>query len=696
MSIKLSELSIQSKFSKGLSLLIEGRLIELYLAVVRVVGRLLPKPKIVKRTKIITSTALNSNQPLVSVVIPCFNYGQFVAAAIDSILLQTLPNIEIIVVDGGSTDGTTIEILKNIQRPKTRIFFREGRHYVGSNRNYGISIATGRYICCLDADDTLDCTYIEKAAFYLETYGYDIVSTAINFVGAKQGKLDILQFPDLTDMAIGNHVLTCAVFRKSFWLNFNGYIDTGIGQDHVAEDWDFWLRLCGNGARIRNISTEHLFNYRIHNGASLSNNVEVKPIEQQKNAILLRNKTLLTSKRLRNSARLKHTRIRCDPIQTALTISVRGTANTKINTLILALPYIIVGGAERLLSGLCSYLVTKNWRIIVVTTMDQDSSFGNSIDWFKAATSEVYVLQNFLKNDERIDFLDYLIESRKPKYILNAGSTLIYEQLPRIKRKYPTICSVDLLFNLLGHTQSHAKYKKFIDFALAENQEVYDWYQNTAGWRTNQIRKLSSGVDLKKLRPSIRPNHLVEKYSVSEDSLVIGYSGRLSFEKSPDLFVEIANLSINISNVCFIMTGVGPMHDEICKLIAKLPKTVKFIYAGLVDNVDEYLALYDILILPSRTDGRPLVVMEALACGVPVIASNIGALPDLIEDGINGYLLQAIDTQGFADCIAHLVDDKLLLNKLKVGARASAEHRLDSQLAYQNYETALIDAIQCV
>jgi glycosyltransferase involved in cell wall biosynthesis len=696
MLTKQSKLSTQDKFNKGITLLSEGRLTDLCLAISRVIARALPKPKIVKRTKIITSIELSNNQPLVSVVIPCFNYGQFVADAIDSIFLQTLPNIEIIVVDGGSTDGTTIEILKSIQRPNTRIFFREGRHYVGSNRNYGISIATGRYICCLDADDTLDCTYIEKAVFHLETYGYDVVSTAINFVGARHGKLDILQFPDLADMTRGNHVLTCAVFRKSFWLNFKGYIDTGIGQDHVAEDWDFWIRLCGNGARIRNISGEYLFNYRIHQGGSLSSNLEVKPIEQQKNAILLRNKNLLTSKRLRNSAQLKHTRLKCNPIQTALASSVRETETTKVDTLILALPYIIVGGAERLLSGLCSYLVARNWRIVVVTTMNQDSSFGNSIDWFKTATSEVYMLRNFLEEDEKIDFLEYLIASRKPKYILNAGSTLIYEQLPKIKKNYPSICTVDLLFNLLGHTQSHAKYKKFIDFALAENQEVYDWYHNDVNWQINQIRKLSSGVDLNKLQPSARPKNLVEKYSVSEDSLVIGYSGRLSFEKSPDLFVEIAKLSVNIPNIFFIMTGVGPMNDEICKLIAKLPKKIKFIYAGLVDNVDEYLGLYDILILPSRTDGRPLVVMEALACGVPVIASNIGALPDLIEDGVNGYLLPALDIQRFADCIARLVNDKLLLNKLKVGARTSAELKLDSQLAYQNYEAALIDAIKHV
>src|SRR5579862_4714739 len=74
-------------------------------------------------------------RPLVSVIIPCFNYGRFVAEAIDSALSQTLANVEIIVIEGGSTDDETAAILRKLDRPRVRIVFQEGSRLVGANRN---------------------------------------------------------------------------------------------------------------------------------------------------------------------------------------------------------------------------------------------------------------------------------------------------------------------------------------------------------------------------------------------------------------------------------------------------------------------------------------------------------------------------------------------------------------------------------
>src|SRR5665647_2450934 len=107
--------------------------------------------------------------------------------AVDSVLHQTLMDLEVIIVDGGSSDQSTVVVLRSLERPRTRVLFRGSRHLVGDNRNFGIAEARGRYICCLDADDTLEPTYLEKAVFLLEMYGYDVVSTAIRFAGARSG-----------------------------------------------------------------------------------------------------------------------------------------------------------------------------------------------------------------------------------------------------------------------------------------------------------------------------------------------------------------------------------------------------------------------------------------------------------------------------------------------------------------------------
>jgi glycosyltransferase involved in cell wall biosynthesis len=681
------------RIKKALCLVTRGDFFQLKASLKSVLSEKVEQMRTVQPLETLTPIALYPGQPLVSIVIPCFNYGSYVVEAINSILKQTLENVEIIVVDGGSTDGNTVEVLKLLIKPKTQVIFREGRHFVGSNRNLGIRLAKGRYICCLDADDTLAPTYLEKAVFHLETYGYDIVSTGINFVGDKSGTLDSLEFPDLTNMVRGNHVLTCAVFRKVLWQNSVGFIDTGIGPAHVAEDWDFWIRLAAKGARIRNIAREHLFNYRIHKSGSLSSALNVKPVEDQKAALLERNKDFLTPEAFSTSTQQQVRNLRCEPSVSALALNFDTENAPHKKTLLLAMPLAIVGGAERLLSGLCMHLAKANWRVIVITTLKQDAEFGCVNKWFESTSSEFYSLPLFLADHERVDFVEYLVASRKPDCVLNTGSRLLYEMLPSLKAKYVDIPIVDLLFNTQGHTSSHMEFRRYLDFALAENQEVFEWYKNTPKWPADRVRKLPSGVDLSRLKPNGRPNRLIEKYELSTDTLVIGFSGRLSTEKAPEVFIEIAKLCGDIPDICFVMTGGGPMASEISALAQKIPSHIKFVYAGLVDDVDEYLALYDVLVLPSRIDGRPLVVMEALACGVPVIASNVGALSDLIENGVNGYLVSPAAPVEFANCIRHLVTNAQMLSQLKINARASAERNLDSNLAYAEYEKILCSAM---
>lgn len=679
------------RLKKAFRLFIYGDWVGLQAAalyVFRAQNRKLAEKKI---PELIKASPLTDGQPLVSVIIPCFNYGKFVVNAIDSVLAQTLTNVEVIVVDGGSTDNDTLEMLKATQRPRTRILFRDGRHLVGDNRNYGIELSCGRYICCLDADDTLDATYLEKAVFFLETYGYDIVSTAINFVGAREGQVDIMECPDLTDMVNGNHVLTCAVFRRQLWQKVGGYVDVGIGKHHVAEDWDFWLRLAAGGARIRNISGEYLFNYRIHEGGSLSSSADVKSLLEQKKAILDRNRELLTRKAYEFSEYQQSRYLRCESTQTALA-SCFGVDSHRM-TLLLAMPYFLVGGAERLLSGFCEYLASHGWRVIVITTLPQDPGHGTSIEWFTASTSEVYSLPRFLEPEEYVDFVAYLLASRRVDCLLNTGSRLVYELLPSLMKRNPNLTVVDFLFNTVGHVESHLEFKEFISFAMAENQEVFDWYMNVAGWPVERLVKVSSGVNLNRLSPGPRPRSLVDKYHIDAADLVIGFSGRFSEEKAPDIFVEVAKLCSECENLRFVMTGAGPLTEWISEKVQALPAEVRFEFAGLVDDVDQYLGLYDILILPSRFDGRPLVVMEALACGVPVIASSVGGLSDLVSDGINGYLVPPADTRTIADRIIRLSENRPLLATLKVGARKMAEERLDANLAYRDFEASLRMAI---
>jgi len=656
-----------------------------------VVSRLALKSRKLAVEEKIPVKPLRSDQPLISVVIPCFNYGRFIEETIDSVLAQTVKGIEIIIVDGGSTDGTTRELLSRLDRPHTMVFLREGRHFVGSNRNFGIEHAHGRYICCLDADDTLAPTYFEKALFFLETYGYDCVSTAIRFAGAREGTIGILEFPDLTAMMQGNHMHTCAVFRRLFWELSGGFFDTGLGSEHVAEDWDFWMRLAAQGARLRNIAGEALFNYRIHKNGSLSS-TNVRSILEQRNAIIKRNRNVLGAQHKRLSAGQAQRLLRCERPGGFLAEVMARRSDEGGLCLVVALPFLLIGGAERLLSTLCGCFVKAGWRVVIVTTSHQDTGCGDSIDWFTACTPEVYRLPAFLRPDEWNDFFDYLIDTRRPDCLLLAGSQYMYERLADLRKRLPSMAVVDLLFNTIGHVDSHCHFRSQITSVIAENKQVEEWFRSI-GWPVERINRVESGIDTDRYVPQPRDKRWRSELGIGEDDLVVGYSGRMSEEKAPDVFIEVARLCSHEPRLHFLMTGSGPLAAEIEGQAVSVPGG-RMHYLGIVDDIEAIIAQYDLLVLPSRFDGRPQVVLEALSMGVVLVASHVGGLPELVNDRATGFLCPPADARAFANHLLDLAANQTRIDAMKCAAREFAVTKLGVSRMVDGYRDAIAQAMQ--
>lgn len=200
-----------------------------------------------------------SNYPLISVIVPCFNYGRYLMQTVRSVRGQTLQAIELIVVDDGSDDLYTLRALRRLERWAGVNIMRQDNAGPGAARNAGISVAVGRYICCLDADDLLASDYLEKCAIVLEAdSGTRLVHSWMQLFGDESRlaktldlKIDLLRFI--------NHLGASAVFHREDWQAVNGY--SICREQH--EDWDFWIRLASIGVRGRVIA-EPLFFYRRH------------------------------------------------------------------------------------------------------------------------------------------------------------------------------------------------------------------------------------------------------------------------------------------------------------------------------------------------------------------------------------------------------------------------------------------------
>lgn len=195
--------------------------------------------------------------PRVSVIIPCYNQGAWLDEAIDSVLAQTFGDIEIVVVNDGSTDDATVKLLERYSRPKTRVIHTANQG-LPSARNNGIREAQGDYILPLDADDRIAPTYLEKAVAILDREPeMGIVYCYGELFGAETGRIAAPDF-SVRKMLLSNLVFCSALFRRSDWEQVGGYNPLMV---HGCEDWDFWLSIIETGRMVVRIP-EHLFFYR--------------------------------------------------------------------------------------------------------------------------------------------------------------------------------------------------------------------------------------------------------------------------------------------------------------------------------------------------------------------------------------------------------------------------------------------------
>jgi glycosyltransferase involved in cell wall biosynthesis len=204
-----------------------------------------------------------------------------------------------------------------------------------------------------------------------------------------------------------------------------------------------------------------------------------------------------------------------------------------------------------------------------------------------------------------------------------------------------------------------------------------------------------SGVDLQRLLPlRSRATEVERRLNIEPGNLVFGFSGRWSEEKDPLAFVEIARRVNKDLPVRFVMTGTGPLRPAVERAVLEAKfEDGRFLVAGEVPDIASWIGSYDLLVVPSRLDGRPVVVMEALALGVPVLASRVGALPELIEEAATGWLCEPGDIDGFVDRIEALASGRVDHARMRANARAFAEEHLSLDTMVREYARVLLSLV---
>jgi glycosyltransferase involved in cell wall biosynthesis len=194
---------------------------------------------------------------LVSVVIPCHNHGEFLGEAIDSVRAQEYPDIEIIVVNDGSTDKGTLRALASLESDV--ILIEQPNKGLVAARNRGIQGASGIFVLPLDADDKISPEYIRLAVSVMdEDENVGIVYGQTELFGSKSGLWHLPAY-SMPEILFENMIVATALFRKSDWQRVGGYRQSMV---YAWEDWDLWLAIIATGCEVVRLD-KVVFYYRI-------------------------------------------------------------------------------------------------------------------------------------------------------------------------------------------------------------------------------------------------------------------------------------------------------------------------------------------------------------------------------------------------------------------------------------------------
>lgn len=195
----------------------------------------------------------------VSIIVPCYNQGQYLSETLDSVISQTYQDWECIIIDDGSIDNTASvakELL--VKDPRIRYIYQENQG-VSAARNNAIRQSNGKYILPLDADDLIAPTYLEESVAYIEKHPEaKVVYCQAEKFGAVNCKWDLPDY-DFNKMLFENLLFCTALFCKSDYDKCGGYNEN---MKAGVEDWDFWLSLLGPDDKVHRID-KVLFYYRI-------------------------------------------------------------------------------------------------------------------------------------------------------------------------------------------------------------------------------------------------------------------------------------------------------------------------------------------------------------------------------------------------------------------------------------------------
>lgn len=340
----------------------------------------------------------------------------------------------------------------------------------------------------------------------------------------------------------------------------------------------------------------------------------------------------------------------------------------------------IPGGAEVYLQLLASGLSKERFNVRVAIPENKDNkSFVNEL---KSKGIKV----DFIKRYNILNNLFYF-RRNKPDYIhfnvpfpviISCTTAILAAIIHGRSKLYATEHMVPPEYKPYPFTKL---IKKFIyaklDASITVSNKNKESLIKNFGLPENKIKVIYNCIDIDHIKNYNKDivSELKHKFSISSSALVFGTVGRLHRQKGHEYLIDASKKVIeNVPDSVFLFVGTGSLRNHLIQKLKDNNISEYFRFAGYQENLPEILALIDIFVLPSISEGLPFSVLEAMAAGKPVIVTNVGGVPEIITNNVDGILVEPMDSAALASAMIILGKDAKKRNYIaEMGHKKAAE-----------------------
>lgn len=625
-------------------------------------------------------------KPLITIVTPFYNTGEVFKETYYSVLNQTFPWFEWIIVDDGSTDNKSLDFVQKLADSDGRIvLYHKDNGGQATARNYGFDKAKADIVVPLDADDVIEPQYLEyiywglyfnKDAGFAFTWSYGF---------GEQQYLWKKAF-DINQMKKSNTLTSTAGIRKSTWEKVGGYKKEAILYD---EDWRFWLDCLSEGIVPVSLGG-YKFGYR-RTCTSTSAELRQDLDRSKKNRSIIEK----AAERVRLQKNVKHyPNGECDLYSVSRKVewdyqNYRIEKQDKDEKHVLwIIPWMVMGGADKFNLDAIKGLKEHGYKISIITTVSSVN------DWqylFSEITDDIYNLPEFLDPNNYLLYVEHYIRSRGIDAIMVTNSTLGYYMIPYIRNEFPHIPIIDYVhmeewyWRGGGHARSSAVMNPFLDMTYVCNSATRQAMIDAFNVPSDKVQTMYIGVDENEFSPdNVEGGWLYDKLGIEKDRPIVLFPCRIAEQKRPLMMVEIAKGVVEkCPEVVFAVVGDGPMEQQLQQKIKQYNLTNNVICIGRCNDMKLCYKDAQLTLVCSVKEGLSLTAYESCAMATPVISADVGGQRDLIgadvgrlikyrqneKTDLGASVFDDIELHEYIDAIIDFLNNKVMYNQCSINCR---------------------------